>query len=100
MHELARSWVFDVDYVTAKAFKPLPEVAPIGERCILRDARLLVPISEAQVAEFALSEEQLARRGAAPCGSSLIYFSAPIAPSRGASTRKLVCRESARTSRL
>ena len=93
--ELSRSWVFDVDVVTAKAFKPLREVAPIGERCILHDARLLVPISAAQVAEFALTEEELARKG-----DEYIYYSQRLSPSRGASTRKLVTSESARSSRL
>ena len=64
------SWYFDVDVVTAKAFKPLPEVGPIGERCILHDARLLVPISEAQVGEFALGERNWERRG-----DGFIYYS-------------------------
>ena len=93
--ELSRAWYFDVDVVTAKAFKPLPEVGPIGERCILHDARLLVPISEAQVGEFALGEEKLERRG-----DGFIYYSEAIAPSRGSETRKLVTREAAKSSRL
>ena len=84
VHELSRSWVFDVDVVTAKAFKPLPEVTPIGRRCILNDARLLVPISESQAKEFELGEDRLARRG------DYLYFSEPLAPSHGASQRKLV----------
>ena len=84
VHELSRSWVFDVDVVTAKAFKPLPEVTPIGRRCILNDARLLVPISESQAKEFELGEDWLARRG------DYLYFSEPLAPSHGASQRKLV----------
>ena len=84
VHELSRSWVFDVDVVTAKAFKPLPEVTPIGRRCILSDATLLVPISEAQAREFELSEERLARRG------QFLYFTEPLSPSHGASQRKLV----------
>ena len=70
VNELSRRSYFDVDHVTAKAFKPLPEVGPIGERCILHDARLLVPISEAQVGEFALGEEKLERRG-----DGFIYYS-------------------------
>ena len=80
--------------VTAKAFKPLPEVGPIGSRCIAQDAQLLVPISEAQVREFALGEDRLARRG------EFLYFSEALSPSRGASTRKLVTREAALSSRL
>jgi 16S rRNA G527 N7-methylase RsmG len=91
VNELCRSWVFDVDVVTAKAFKPLPEVAPIGAKCILSDARLLVPISEAQVREFALGDEQLARRG-----DEFVYYSAALTPSRGASQRKQMTCEDAR----
>ena len=75
--------------------QPLPEVGPIGERCISHDARLLVPISEAQVGEFALGEEKLERRG-----DGFIYYSEAIAPSRGSETRKLVTREAAKSSRL
>ena len=77
-----------------QAFKPLPEVGPIGRQCILGDAQLLVPISEAQVREFALGEERLARHG------KFLYFSEALTPSRGASQRKVVSQESARTSRL
>ena len=95
VHELSRSWVFDVDVVTAKAFKPLPEVGPIGAKCLLHDARLLVPISEAQVKEFDLGEEELERRG-----EGFVYYSQGLAPSRGDSTRKLVTPEAAKTSRL
>ena len=95
VNELARLWVFDVDVVTAKAFKPLPEVAPIARKCILGDAALYVPISEAQVREFALQEEQLTRHGA-----DHIYYREAVCPSRGAEQRKLVTAESARSSRL
>ncbi len=84
VNELSRSWAFDVSVVTAKAFKPLPEVAPIARRCIQGDARLLVPVSEAQVAELALEEASLVRRG-----TSHLYFSEALAPSRGAAQRKL-----------
>ena len=94
VNEVSRSWTFDVDVVTAKAFKPLPEVRPIAEKCIMGDAQLLVPISEAQVREFTLGEERLERQG------DYLYFSEAIAASRDASTRKLVTQESARTSRL
>ena len=94
VNELSRSWYFDVDVVTAKAFKPLPEVGPIGSKCILSEAQMLIPISEAQVAEFSLGEERLVRHG------KFLYFSEVLAPSRDASQRKLVTREAARTSRL
>lgn len=49
--ELTRASAFDVRYVTAKAFKPLPEVLPLAQKAIAARARLLVPISEAQVLE-------------------------------------------------
>jgi 16S rRNA (guanine527-N7)-methyltransferase len=85
VHEFSRSWAFEVDAVTAKAFKPLPEVEPIARRCISSSARLLVPISEAQVQEFALDEAQLIREG------QFLYFSSTLQPSHGAAQRKL-CR--------
>ena len=84
VHELSRSWAFDVDAVTAKAFKQLPEVAPIAARCIRSDARLMVPISEAQVGEFELAEDQLVRRQ-----QEFIYYSQPLVPSHGVAQRKL-----------
>ena len=37
--------------VTAKAFKPVPEVGPIARRCVLGEATLHIPISEAQAPE-------------------------------------------------
>ncbi|KAG8469136.1 hypothetical protein KFE25_007654 [Diacronema lutheri] len=49
--ELSRASAFDVAYVTAKAFKPLPHVIPLAKKAIRARARLLVPISEAQVVE-------------------------------------------------
>ena len=67
-----------------QAFKPLPEVAPIARRCLLGDATLHVPISEAQVAQFALPEERLARRG------RFLYYREAVAPSHGAAQRKVV----------
>ncbi|KAL1527811.1 hypothetical protein AB1Y20_009194 [Prymnesium parvum] len=84
VHELSRSWVFDVDVVSAKAFKPLLEVEPIARRCIISQAQLMVPISSAQVAEFSLTEQQLVRSG------EFIYYSQRIEPSHGSAQRKLV----------
>jgi len=49
--ECYTSSVFDVPAVTAKAFKPVPEVGPIARRCVLGEATLHIPISEAQVAQ-------------------------------------------------
>lgn len=95
VNELARSWCFDVDIVTAKAFKPLPDVGPIGRRCISCDATMLVPISEAQVSEFDLSEEQLERRGEA-----FIYYREVIGASHGTAQRKLISIDAARDARL
>jgi 16S rRNA (guanine527-N7)-methyltransferase len=88
VNELARSWVFDVDAVTAKAFKPLDEVGPIARKCVAGGARLVVPISEAQVREFGLAEPQLERRG------EFVYFAQPIEPSRDVEQRKLVSLQS------
>lgn len=96
VRELYQSWAFDVDVVTAKAFKPLPEVGPIARRCISGHARLLVPISEAQVREFDLADDQLVRTG----GGRFIYFSEAVEPSHGVDQRKLVSPEAARSSRL
>ena len=96
VNQLSRAWAFDVDVVTAKAFKPLNEVRPIARRAILGDAaRLMVPISEAQVREFELAEEELLR-----VEGGFIYFSEPITPSHGAAQRKIVTPEAARASRL
>ena len=95
VRELCRSWAFDVDVVTAKAFKPLPEVGPIARRCISRSATLLVPISEAQVAEFSLGEAQLVREA-----GRFVYYSEAVEPSHGVEQRKMVSLEAARASRL
>lgn len=38
--ECYTSSVFDVPAVTAKAFKPVPEVGPIARRCVLGEATL------------------------------------------------------------
>ena len=94
VNELSRSWVFDCDVVSAKAFKPLNEVGPIARRCVRDRARLLVPISEAQTHEFALGEEKLQRQG------ELIYYSEAIEPSHGVEQRKLITQESARLAKL
>ncbi|KAJ1633839.1 rRNA small subunit methyltransferase G-domain-containing protein [Pavlovales sp. CCMP2436] len=51
--ELSRAQAFDVSYVTAKAFKPLNEVIPLARKAIIARARLLVPVSEPQIAELA-----------------------------------------------
>ena len=85
---------FEVAREKGEAFKPLNEVAPIGRKCIADGAQLLVPISEAQVREFALEEAQLSRRG------EFCYFAEALVATRGTATRKLVCKESARVSRL
>jgi len=117
VHELSRSWCFDVDIVTAKAFKPLAEVGPIARRCLAsRDARLIVPVSASQAAELGLAEEQLVRLGAEAwrgdaggesgeadalaClaseaesqsgGSSFLYYSERLRPSHGRAQRKLL----------
>ena len=95
VRQLSRDWAFDVDVVTAKAFKPLPEVKPIGRRCVLSDARLLIPISEAQVREFELGEDELQRYE-----GGFLYYSEPITPSHGSAQRKVVTKEAAKTSKL
>ena len=55
----------------------------------------MIPISEAQVREFELGEEQLLR-----VDGGFIYFSEPITPSHGTAQRKVVTPEAARSSRL
>ena len=95
VNELSRSWYFDVDVVTAKAFKPLPEVAPIARRCIQGSARMLIPISDAQVGEFSLGEEQLERQG-----DGFLYYSEALEASHGTEQRKLASVVSAREARL
>eukprot|EP00325_Prymnesiales_sp_UTEX-LB-985_P001350 CAMPEP_0174698976 /NCGR_PEP_ID=MMETSP1094-20130205/4407_1 /TAXON_ID=156173 /ORGANISM="Chrysochromulina brevifilum, Strain UTEX LB 985" /LENGTH=257 /DNA_ID=CAMNT_0015896231 /DNA_START=59 /DNA_END=835 /DNA_ORIENTATION=+ len=96
VNELSRSWCFDVDIVTAKAFKPLPEVGPIGRRCISSECcRMIIPISEAQVAEFALREDQLERHG-----DGFLYYSESISASHGTAQRKLISVEAVKSARL
>lgn len=84
VHEYCASWVFDVDVVTAKAFKPLPEVVPIARRAVMNGAMLHIPISEAQVTQYELAEKQLVRQG------EFLYFREQIDASHGAAQRKLV----------
>lgn len=50
--ELARGSPFAVKYVTAKAFKPLPDVIRIAQRSIEDEATLLVPVSRKQVVDY------------------------------------------------
>ena len=84
VHEYCASWVFDVDVVTAKAFKPLPEVVPIARRAVMSGATLHIPISESQVAQYELAEAQLVRQG------EFLYFREQVDASHGAAQRKLV----------
>ena len=76
--------VFDVPAVTAKAFKPVPEVGPIARRCVLGEATLHIPISEAQVAQYELTEDQLVRQG------RFLYYQEALTASHGAAQRNLV----------
>ena len=85
VHELSRAHAFDVGVVTAKAFKPLPEVGPIARRCVSGGARLLVPISEAQVREFTLGEPQLARPN-----PGFLYYDEPLEASHGVQQRTVL----------
>ena len=56
VNELSRRSYFDVDHVTAKAFKPLEQVAPIAAACVRESALLQVPISTQQVSDLGLAE--------------------------------------------
>ena len=49
INQISRTTAFDVDYVTAKAFKPLEKVIGIASRAIYRKAELLVPVSTNQI---------------------------------------------------
>eukprot|EP00667_Euglena_gracilis_P018181 EG_transcript_19264 len=51
--ELCRRWAFDVPFVTAKAFKKVPEVVEVAAECVAGRSTLLVPISRAQLNETA-----------------------------------------------
>eukprot|EP00316_Scyphosphaera_apsteinii_P012888 CAMPEP_0119314862 /NCGR_PEP_ID=MMETSP1333-20130426/34070_1 /TAXON_ID=418940 /ORGANISM="Scyphosphaera apsteinii, Strain RCC1455" /LENGTH=229 /DNA_ID=CAMNT_0007320061 /DNA_START=154 /DNA_END=843 /DNA_ORIENTATION=+ len=84
VHEFARHSCCDVDFVTAKAFKPLPEVSPIAALCVRQRALLSVPVSEAQVRDLQLNESKLLR-----CGK-FIYFQEDVMAARGLSKRKVV----------
>jgi 16S rRNA G527 N7-methylase RsmG len=82
VHEFARSTYCDVDFVTAKAFKPLPEVAPIAAECIRASALLHVPVSEAQVREMAIPDSKLLRRG------QFVYYRQQVRAARGTAKRQ------------
>jgi len=84
VHEFSRSSYCDVDFLTAKAFKPLDEVVPIAQVCIRASALLYVPVSQAQVRDLSLPEQQLHRRG------KYIYFRKAIKASRKSSTRQAI----------
>lgn len=91
--ELSRTSAFDVRYVTAKAFKPLPEVLPLAKKAILRQAQLLVPISEAQVAEHGSGAKRLLDPAVdVERIGEFIYFSRQIEASRpaGAKDKRIV----------
>lgn len=77
VREFCRTHYCDADFVTAKAFKPLPEVAPIAAACIGAKATLHVPVSEAQVCELKLAEHSLRR-----VGGSFIYHRQVVSASR------------------
>ena len=82
VHEFARVSFVDADFVTAKAFKPLPEVAPIAAACVGRRALLHVPVSEAQVRDISLAESQLLRRG------RFVYYREAVVPARSLVKRR------------
>ena len=96
VRDLSRAWYFDVSHVTAKAFKPLNEVGPIGRDCIGDNACLRVPISESQAREFELEESQLHRSSS----GEFLFYTEQIEPSRSVAQRKRCTREAARLSRL
>ena len=81
VNELSRHSYFDVDHVTAKAFKPLGEVAPIAAACVRERALLTVPVSEAQVSDLGLAESALRRRG------QFVYYHESVLASRGTAMR-------------
>lgn len=83
VNEFSRRSYCSVDFVTAKAFKPLPEVAPIAAACIGKRALLQVPVSESQVSELKLDENQLVRSG-----SRFIYYRQEVKAARVLSKRK------------
>jgi len=82
VHEFARATYCDADFVTAKAFKPLPEVAPIAAACIKASALLHVPVSEAQIREMSIPDTQLLRRG------QFVYYRQRVNAARGTAKRQ------------
>jgi 16S rRNA G527 N7-methylase RsmG len=87
--ELSRLRVFDAAYVTAKAFKPLGEVVPLAEKAIMGRARILVPISEAQVVELG-SQGVLDPASEVERVGEFIYFARTIEASRAIGSRQVV----------
>ena len=73
--ELCRKWAFDVEFVTAKAFKKLPEVLAIAESCIAHACDLVIPISEAQKAQAQGMGARVVQQG-----PDYFYFIKPIKP--------------------
>ncbi len=85
VNELSRRSYFDVDHVTAKAFKPLEQVAPIAAACVRESALLQVPISTQQVSDLGLAESSLLRRG------RFVYYHERIVGSRETASRTPIC---------
>ena len=85
VNELSRRSYFDVDHVTAKAFKPLEQVAPIAAACVRESALLQVPISTQQVSDLGLAESSLLRRG------RFVYYHERIVGSRYTASRTPIC---------
>ena len=85
VNELSRRSYFDVDHVTAKAFKPLEQVAPIAAACVRESALLQVPISTQQVSDLGLAESSLLRRG------RFVYYHERIVGSRDTASRTPIC---------
>jgi 16S rRNA G527 N7-methylase RsmG len=82
VHEFSRVTYCDADFVTAKAFKPLPEVAPIAAACISASALLHVPVSEAQIREMSIPETKLLRQG------QFVYYRQRVKAERGTAKRQ------------
>ena len=68
VNELSRRSYFDVDHVTAKAFKPLEQVAPIAAACVRESALLQVPISTQQVSDLGLARIGIESKCFMRCG--------------------------------
>lgn len=86
--ELVRARAFDVSVVTAKAFKPLPDVLRLAPRAIADTATLCVPVSEPQAAELAadgvLDAEAELRRV-----EDFLYFRRELRPALSMAQRTL-----------